>query len=79
MVVFNFSMLFFTFKDQDMEDKVGGDKHRRGLFKLSGFRFTFKGRNRKSHLGFRSETDKGNVFADDYNYAYVSFKLLSVI
>ncbi|KAF8788397.1 GTPase-activating protein and VPS9 like protein [Argiope bruennichi] len=46
--------------DMEMDDKFGGDKHRRSLFKLSGFRFTFKGRNRKSQQ-FRSDGDKDNL------------------
>lgn len=53
-----------------MDDKAGGDKHRRGLFKLSGFRFTFKGRNRKSHPGFRTDSDKGK----DYNFSVFFFQ-----
>ncbi|GBN78346.1 Receptor-mediated endocytosis protein 6, partial [Araneus ventricosus] len=46
--------------DMEMDDKFGGDKHRRSLFKLSGFRFTFKGRNRKSQQ-FRSDGEKDNL------------------
>lgn len=40
----------------DMDDKMATDKNRKSLFKLSGFRFTFKGRNRKSPLAFRQES-----------------------
>ncbi|GIY04819.1 GTPase-activating protein and VPS9 domain-containing protein 1 [Caerostris darwini] len=47
--------------DMDMDDKYGGDKNRRSLFKLSGFRFTFKGRNRKSQPPFRTEGEKDNL------------------
>ncbi|XP_054720552.1 GTPase-activating protein and VPS9 domain-containing protein 1-like [Uloborus diversus] len=47
--------------DQDMDDKNSSDKHRKSLFKLSGFRFTFKSRNRKSHLSYRSDGDKDNL------------------
>ncbi|CAL1292355.1 unnamed protein product [Larinioides sclopetarius] len=46
--------------DMEMDDKFGGDKHRKSLFKLSGFRFTFKGRNRKSQQ-FRSDGEKDNL------------------
>ncbi|GFY72679.1 GTPase-activating protein and VPS9 domain-containing protein 1 [Trichonephila inaurata madagascariensis] len=47
--------------DMEMDDKYGGDKHRRSLFKLSGFRFTFKGRNRKSQPTFRGEDNLGDL------------------
>lgn len=64
-------------QDQDIDDKAGGDKHRRGLFKLSGFRFTFKGRSRKSHPGCRSDSDKGMIVSMllifQENYITLSF------
>ncbi|KFM80019.1 GTPase-activating protein and VPS9 domain-containing protein 1, partial [Stegodyphus mimosarum] len=47
--------------EQEMDDKVGADKHRRSLFKLSSFRLTFKSRNRKSHLAFKSDGEKDNL------------------
>ncbi|XP_071038860.1 GTPase-activating protein and VPS9 domain-containing protein 1 [Parasteatoda tepidariorum] len=47
--------------DLEMDDKFGGDKHRKSLFKLSGFRFTFKGKNRKSHPSYRGDTEKDNM------------------